>query len=147
MYALSTPKEKTPTAALRAAKRGPKPSANRPFEPKFTGIKAWGKRNEEPPIQIPVDYTRRHLRCRPHYHFFRMPHEKKQPVARNLATDSICSSDKWAQLPRRGITISGCWMPESFEDRRQSIHALASNSYLVATTLTITSSSCYLLAC
>ena len=28
VYALSTPKEKTPTAALRAAKRGRKPIAN-----------------------------------------------------------------------------------------------------------------------
>jgi len=28
-----------------------------------------------------VDHTRRRLRCRPHCHFVRMPHEKKQPVA------------------------------------------------------------------
>ena len=40
--ALSTPEEKTPTAALRATKRGRKPIANRPYQPEFTGIEAWG---------------------------------------------------------------------------------------------------------
>jgi len=38
VYALSTPKEETPTAAFRAAKRGRKADANRPFQPEFAGI-------------------------------------------------------------------------------------------------------------
>ena len=54
MYALRTLKEKTPTAALEAAKRGRKAGDNRPFEPEFTGIKARRERNDEPQIQIPT---------------------------------------------------------------------------------------------
>ena len=38
MYALSTPKEITPTAALRAAKRGRKADPSRPVQPEFAGI-------------------------------------------------------------------------------------------------------------
>jgi hypothetical protein len=55
--ALSTPKEKS-TAVLSAIKRGeggkPIANANRPFQSEFTRVQAWGKRNEEPQIQIPT---------------------------------------------------------------------------------------------
>ena len=57
MCALSTPKEKS-TAVLSAIKRGeggkPIANANRPFQSEFTRVQAWGKRNEEPQIQIPT---------------------------------------------------------------------------------------------
>jgi len=52
LYAASTPKETTPTAASRAANRGREAIANKPIQPEFTRIKAWGERNEEPQIKI-----------------------------------------------------------------------------------------------
>ena len=58
MHALSNPKEITPTAALRAAKRGRKADASRPVQPEFAGIKALGKRSEKPQIQISTVITR-----------------------------------------------------------------------------------------
>jgi len=42
MYALSTPKEITPTAALRAAKSERKADASRPVQPEFAGDQNFG---------------------------------------------------------------------------------------------------------
>jgi len=42
VYAVRTPKEKTPTAALGAAKRGRNAGENRPIEPEFTVFSSEG---------------------------------------------------------------------------------------------------------
>jgi len=54
VYAISTSKEKTPIAALRAVKKECEASANRLFQPEFTGIEARGGGNKELQIQIPT---------------------------------------------------------------------------------------------